>query len=230
MGGPIRKNIPPQFLYIFLIIWLPPLCFLAFLLPSFPLLNTMSPARYKRSQDGKPTTCFIALWVMISLYTWSWGTPLRVQCQLPSFVICFTSYCIVYAPSLSTASHINRYLALHKHLQVSTTNLQPEALSLGFPAAELTCPCQGWSFYWGDFSSSYCAASSRAIWGFQYDQPYDAPYENPIENHLPTTSWWQIDSFASSLASWALPPTIPQEWTRSFCVNSNITERMKELL
>lgn len=47
LGDPICKNIPPQFLYIILIIWLPPLCFLAFLLPTFPLLNTTSPARYK---------------------------------------------------------------------------------------------------------------------------------------------------------------------------------------
>lgn len=47
LGDPIHKNIPPQFLYIILIIWLPPLCFLAFLLPTFPLLNSMSPARYK---------------------------------------------------------------------------------------------------------------------------------------------------------------------------------------
>lgn len=110
MGGPIRKNIPPQFLYIFLIIWLPPLCFLAFLLPSFPLLNTMSPARYKRSQDGKPTTCFIALWVMISLYTWSWGTPLRVQCQLPSFVICPPHFSITSTWHFRTSCPIIRHL------------------------------------------------------------------------------------------------------------------------
>jgi hypothetical protein len=86
------------------------LCFLSFLLPTFPLLNTISPARYKWSQDGKRTTC--------SLPCESWSLcihghgvpPLRVQCQLPSLVICPPHFSIASTCHFRTSCPIIRHL------------------------------------------------------------------------------------------------------------------------
>lgn len=52
----------------------------------------------------------VHLWVMISLYTWSWGTPLKVQFQLPSFVICPPHFSIISTCHFGTSCPIIRHL------------------------------------------------------------------------------------------------------------------------